>query len=56
MRELATAATHAQIIVASHEEDRFLPLIRKHFQSSPYRVLRLTSFAPEVGPTLECAD
>ena len=56
MRELATAATNAQLIVASHEEDRFAPLIHKHFPSGTYRVLRATSFAPDLGPTLECAD
>ena len=56
MRELATAATHAQLIVASHEEDRFAPLIDKFFPSNSYRVLRVTSFAPDVGPTIECID
>ena len=53
MRELATAATHAQLIVASHEEDRFAPLINEYFASGSYRVLRVTSFAPGLGPTLE---
>ena len=56
MGELATAATHAQLIVASHEEDRFRPLIDKYFASGSYRVLRVTSFAPDRGPTLEYAD
>ena len=56
LRELATAATHAQLIVASHEADRFEPLIDKFFPSDSYRVLRVTSFAPDVGPTLECID
>ena len=31
LQELATAATHAQLIVASHEEDRFTPFIDKYF-------------------------
>lgn len=56
MRELATAATHAQLIVASHEADRFMPLIDRFFPSDSYRVLRVTSFTPDVGPTLECID
>lgn len=55
MRELATAATHAQLIVASHEMDRFAPLIDKYFASDSYRVLQVTSFAPDLGPTLERA-
>ena len=56
MRELATAATHAQLIVASHEADRFIPLIDKFFPADSYRVLRVTSFSPDSGPTLECID
>ena len=56
LQELATAATHAQLIVASHEEDRFTPFIDKYFPSGSYRVLRVTSFAPDLGPTFECAD
>ena len=56
MRELATAATHAQLIVASHEEDRFAPLVDKYFGSRPYRVLRVTSFSPDRGPGIEPVD
>jgi DNA repair exonuclease SbcCD ATPase subunit len=53
LKELATAATHAQLIVASHEAERFEPFISKYFEAGSYRVLRVTSFAPESGPTLE---
>jgi hypothetical protein len=53
LKELATAATHAQLIVASHEAERFEPFINKYFAANSYRVLRVTSFAPERGPTLE---
>ena len=53
MQELAKAATHAQLIVASHEEDRFAPFIEKHFPAESYRVLRVTSFTPDGGPTIE---
>ena len=56
LQELATAATHAQLIVASHEEDRFTPFIDKYFPPGSYRVLRVTSFAPDLGPALECVD
>jgi DNA repair exonuclease SbcCD ATPase subunit len=52
LRELATAATHAQLIVASHEAERFEPFISKYFQANSCRILRVTSFAPELGPTL----
>ncbi len=53
LRELATAATHAQLIVASHEEERFKPFINSCFTAGSYRVLRVTGFTPEAGPTLE---
>ena len=53
MRELATAASHAQLIVASHEEERFAPFLDTHFRAGSYRILRVTSFAPDLGPTLE---
>ena len=56
LQELATAATHAQLIVASHEEDRFTPFIDKYFPPGSYRVLRVKSFAPDLGPTLEYVD
>ena len=56
LQELATAAIHAQLIVASHEEDRFTPFIDKYFPPGSYRVLRVKSFAPDLGPTLECVD
>jgi DNA repair exonuclease SbcCD ATPase subunit len=55
LRELATAASHAQLIVASHEDDRFEPSIDTHFAAGSYRVLRVTSFTPEAGPVLEWA-
>ncbi len=53
LKELATAATHAQLIVASHEAERFEPFIAKYFEPSSYRVLRVSAFAPDRGPTLE---
>ena len=56
MRELKTAAKHAQLIVASHEENRFAPIIGKYFKPGSYRLLHVTAFDPEVGPTLECVE
>ncbi|MBZ0213213.1 MAG: hypothetical protein K8H99_05375, partial [Nitrospirae bacterium] len=53
LQELATAASHAQVIVASHEEDRFEPTIPETFPAGSYRVLRVTGFTPEKGPTFE---
>lgn len=56
MRELATAASHAQLVVASHEEERFARFIGKYFDPGSYRILRVTSFDPRIGPAVECVD
>ena len=56
LQELAKAATHAQLIVTSHEEDRFTPFIGKCFPPGSYRVLRVASFVPDIGPTFECVE
>lgn len=56
LKELAKAASHAQLIVASHEEDRFFPFIDKYFAKGSYGVLRVSAFTPEAGPTLEWAS
>lgn len=53
LQELANAASHAQVMVASHEEDRFEPTIPKTFPPGSYRVLRVTAFTPEKGPIFE---
>src|SRR5438094_6164609 len=55
LKELATAATHAQLIVASHEDDRFEPFIDTYFTAGSYRVLHVVDFTPEAGPILEWA-
>ena len=54
LRELGTAASHAQLVVASHEEDRFGPFIGTYFTAGLYRVLRVTGLT-EAGPILEWA-
>jgi hypothetical protein len=51
--ELQEAAQHAQVIVASHEEDKFLPQLEDRFVDTARLTVRVTSFDPMMGPQLE---
>ena len=55
IQELTKAGSHAQIVVATHEEFQFNPEIKKHFELDQYRVVRVESFDPEKGPTVAVA-
>jgi len=52
LEELMKASSHAQLIIATHEEDRFGPAIPKHFGNDHLKVLRVVGFDPEGGPNL----
>ena len=43
LQELAKAGSHAQLIIATHENERFQPLLTKYFASSGYEII---TFAP----------
>lgn len=49
---LAEAAGHAQLIVATHEEDKFRPHLRTTFASIPFVGLNVASFGPDDGPQI----
>ena len=51
--ELQKAAQHAQIVVASHEEDKFLPQLEGRFPEETQMTVRVTGFDPITGPQLE---
>lgn len=53
MEELHTAANHAQLVISTHEEDRFNPLLSKFFPEDQMTILHVTGFEPEKGPCLE---
>jgi hypothetical protein len=53
MQELATAASHAQLIIATHEEDRFRSEISNCFDKQDYIILHITAFDPDKGPSIE---
>jgi DNA repair exonuclease SbcCD ATPase subunit len=51
--ELQEAARHAQVVVASHEEDKFLPQLEGRFADGSLMTVRVTGFDPMDGPQLE---
>lgn len=55
--QLAMISARAQIMIATHEEDRFGPFINKYFgDPSPPAVVRVVDFARDQGPTLEVSE
>jgi hypothetical protein len=46
-------ASHTQLVIASHESDRMLPLIEKYFPINEHCVVAVTDFDPFKGPTFE---
>lgn len=52
MEELAEASKHAQLIVATHERNKFEPYLPNVFQDEPYTVLVVEHFDPVEGPKI----
>lgn len=52
MKELASAASHAQLIIATHEVERFEPQIPEFFREQDYSIIRISEFDPEKGPSI----
>lgn len=50
--ELGEAAKHAQLIVATHEEDKFRPFLKTAFGESSAMSISVTGFGPDEGPTI----
>lgn len=53
LQVLHSVASHTQLVIASHEGDRMLPLIEKYFPISERCVVAVTDFDPFKGPTFE---
>jgi len=51
--ELQTVANHAQLVVGSHEIDRFRPNISKFFDDDQVAILNIKGFNIENGPDIE---
>ncbi|MBI4244232.1 MAG: hypothetical protein HY606_09105 [Planctomycetes bacterium] len=53
MQVLHSVASHTQLVIASHEGDRMLPLIEKYFPINERCVIAVIDFDPFKGPTFE---
>jgi hypothetical protein len=52
LQELADAGSHAQLVIATHEEDRFNPFLSNYFSACDYEVVKFdnSKFDPIKGP------
>lgn len=53
LKELGVASTHAQIIVSTHEEDRFRPLLPKIFREEDVVIVNVRGFDRREGPEFD---
>lgn len=52
VKELAEAAAHAQIVVATHEQEKFRPFLDVAFPPGSLGTICVEDFTPEEGPVL----
>lgn len=52
LKELGTAAIHAQLIISTHEEDRFTPLLSKFFKEDQRAIVQVKGFDRKGGPQI----
>jgi DNA repair exonuclease SbcCD ATPase subunit len=53
VEELRIAAEHAQLIVASHEQEKFSPHVSEHFGENDFVTMTVSDFDPDLGPHIE---
>jgi hypothetical protein len=53
LEELRRASEHAQLLLATHEEERFRPIVERLFPPDSFTVIRVTDFRPDRGPSIE---
>jgi hypothetical protein len=53
LEELRRASEHAQLLLATHEEEKFRPILERLYPSDSFTVVRVTDFRPDRGPTIE---
>jgi hypothetical protein len=53
LEELRRASEHAQLLLATHEEQRFRPILERLFPPDSFTVIRVTDFRPDRGPSIE---
>ncbi len=53
LEELHRASEHAQLLLATHEEERFRPVLERLYSRDSFTLIRVTDFRPDRGPTIE---
>jgi DNA repair exonuclease SbcCD ATPase subunit len=53
IEELHIASEHAQLIVASHEQEKFLPHLNDNFEDDEYMLMVVSDFDPVSGPKID---
>lgn len=53
VEELRQASEHAQVIAASHEQEKFAPRIEDHFEPNSYVTLVVSGFESGSGPRID---
>ena len=53
LKELGTAANHAQLILCTHEKDRFTPLLSESFEEDQIAITHVKGFNIREGPHIE---
>ena len=53
LEELRRASEHAQLLLATHEEDKFRPIVERLYSPDSLTIIRVTDFRPDRGPTVE---
>jgi len=53
IEELSRASEHAQLIVASHEREKFSPHLDSHFDRDEYMTMVVNDFDPVSGPHID---
>lgn len=56
LKELGSASTHAQIIVCTHEEDRFRPVLSNFFKRDDTVIVTVKEFDRRGGPQIEIVE
>ncbi len=51
LQELANACSHAQLIIATHEKERFGPSVGKYFPMNDYKIFKFKEFDLKKGPS-----
>jgi ABC-type molybdenum transport system ATPase subunit/photorepair protein PhrA len=53
LAELRRVSEHAQLLLATHEEEKFRPILERLYPPDSFTVIRVTDFRPDRGPTIE---